>query len=316
MHLKIENLSVDFVAHGATFHALHSVRLEIHSGETLCLVGESGSGKSMIAFSILQLITPPGKIIGGKIIFNETDLLTQSEMVMQSIRGKKIAMIFQEPSTALNPVISCGRQISEVLEVHGGKTHRESKSLVIEWLSRVGLPDPNKIYRMFPHELSGGMRQRVMIAMALAAEPELVIADEPTTGLDVTIQAQILELLKNLQKETGLSLLFITHNLGIVSKIADRVAVLYAGEMVEGGRVDKILGSPSHPYTKALLEALPDVGSKRLLAIPGQIPDSSKLPPGCIFHPRCSYADDRCTFEKPPIQSVGDNYYACRNPLD
>ncbi len=300
-----------------TLVAVNDVSFAVGRGETLCLVGESGSGKSLTAFSILRLVPPPGRILGGSIQFGGRDLLTLPEDQMCDVRGADIALIFQEPMTALNPVFTVGDQIAEALVVHGRMDWRAARAEAVRLMDAVRIPDAAARARDYPHQLSGGQRQRVLIAMALACKPALVIADEPTTALDVTIQAQILDLLRQLQAEHGLALLLITHDLGVVAEMADRVAVMYAGRIVEQGPVEAIFASPQHPYTKGLLASLPGVRSleseasrvsgKRLQAIEGTVPSLTDLPPGCAFEPRCAERVDVCREAVPPLVALGDD---------
>ncbi len=310
--LNIENLNVSFHSREARTLAVRDVTLSIRRGETLGLVGESGCGKSVTAFSVLRLIDPPGRIDSGAIRYNGTDLLSLDEPGIRKYRGREIAMIFQEPMTSLNPVFRVGYQISETIRLHLGKSKDDAAREAVELLRQVGIPDPEKRYHVYPHELSGGMRQRVMIAMALSAKPSLLIADEPTTALDVTIQAQILDLLLTLQEERNMSLLLITHDLGIVANTADSVAIMYAGEIVEYGPLERIFNSPLHPYTIGLFEAIPRIGQNtaRMKTIPGMVPTITEPPTGCAFYPRCFKGSEECTrnpiplFEKDGIQKV------------
>jgi len=286
--------------------AVDDVSFEIHAGETLGIVGESGSGKSVTALSIMRLVQPPGRIAGGRLVFNGRDLLTLDEREMQRVRGAGISLIFQEPATALNPVFRVGDQIAETLLVHGRATRREARAQAIELLRAVRIADPGARVRDYPHQLSGGMRQRVLIAMALACQPSLVIADEPTTALDVTIQAQILDLLGDMKAALDLSLLLITHDLGVIAETADRVAVMYAGRIVETGPVREIFRRPSHPYTRALLGSMPGgQPGQRLHAIEGSVPLLDDLPPGCAFNPRCPDRFEPCTTSPPPDYPAG-----------
>ena len=291
---------------GGPVPAVNDVSFEIRAGETLGLVGESGSGKSVTALSIMRLVQPPGRIAGGRLLFKGQDLLTLDEAAMRAIRGAEISLIFQEPMTALNPVFRIGDQIAEALLVHGRADRQQAKAKAVELLRSVRIPNPESQVTAYPHQLSGGMRQRVMIAIALACQPSLVIADEPTTALDVTIQAQILELLRDMRSALNLSLLLITHDLGVVAETADRVAVMYAGRVVETGPVREILRNPQHPYTRGLLASIP--GGRpggRLRAIEGTVPMLGALPPGCAFNPRCPDRFEPCTTEPPPDYAVG-----------
>ncbi|MCM3878630.1 MAG: ABC transporter ATP-binding protein [Vicinamibacterales bacterium] len=278
----------------------------MNAGETLAVVGESGSGKSVTALSILKLVaSPPGRIVGGRILFKGRDLVNLSNAEMRAIRGKEISMIFQEPMTALNPVYTCGEQIIETLVLHEHLTRRDAKTRAIEMLDRVGIPAARQRVDEYPHQMSGGMRQRVMIAMALACKPAVVIADEPTTALDVTIQAQILELLGELQRELGMAVILITHDLGVVAETADRVAVMYAGQVVEYSNVLDTFTKPMHPYTAGLQASLPKLGEvvDRLRVIPGTVPNPARFPVGCRFHPRCPVMVEQC-LQDPALESI------------
>ncbi len=315
--LKIQNLHTYFFTDEGVAKAVDGVDLELEEGGTLGLVGESGCGKSVTALSIMRLVPdPPGKIVQGQISFNDTNLLALSETEMRKIRGRSISMIFQEPMTSLNPVFQIGDQISEVLQLHEGMSRKEAWNRSIEMLKMVGIPAPERRVMEYPHQLSGGMRQRAMIAMALACSPMLMIADEPTTALDVTIQAQILELINHLQKEKGMSVILITHNLGVIAETARRVAVMYAGRIVEYTNVRAIFGSPKHPYTQGLLKSIPRLDEhharkERLDAIPGLVPSLLDLPAGCKFSNRCKYVFDRCVEEPPLIETNPDHLVRC-----
>ncbi len=315
--LKIHNLHTYFYTDDGTAKAVDGVDLELEEGGTLGVVGESGCGKSVTALSIMRLIPePPGKIVSGEIIFNGTDLLTFSEAAMRKVRGRSISMIFQEPMTSLNPVFQIGDQISEVLRLHEGLSRKASWARSIEMLKMVGIPSPERRVAEYPHHLSGGMRQRAMIAMALACSPKLMIADEPTTALDVTIQAQILELINRLQQEKGMSVILITHNMGVIAETAKKVAVMYAGRIVEYTEVRALFGSPKHPYTQGLLQSIPRLDEehsrkKRLEAIPGLVPSLLDLPPGCKFSNRCRYVFDRCGEEPPLIEAEKGHFVRC-----
>ena len=303
--LSVEHLTTGFEIGGRFAPAVIDVTFHVAAGETLCLVGESGSGKSVTAFSIMRLVQPPGRIASGAIRFKGRDLLTLDEREMQRIRGAEIALIFQEPMTALNPVFTIGSQIEETLRVHGRATRRDARQKAIELLEAVRVPEPGKRVRDYPHQLSGGLRQRALIAMALACSPALVIADEPTTALDVTIQAQILELLRDLQQRLGLALLLVTHDLGVVAEMADRVAVMYAGRIVEQAPVRELFAEPRHPYTRGLMASIPGGAPGSLLrAIAGTVPPLGALPAGCSFEPRCP---DR--FEPCPKAHPGDTVF-------
>ena len=309
--LDVSQLQVHFHSLQGICQAVDKVSLSIHRGETLSLVGESGCGKTVTALSILRLIpTPPGKIVGGNVFFESTDLLKLSAKGIREIRGNSISMIFQEPMACLNPLFTIGDQISEVFVLHRGKKKREAWIHAIEMLSRVKIPDPQKRIREYPHQLSGGMRQRVMIAMALACNPKLLIADEPTTALDVTTQAQILDLLIQLKEELNTSIMLITHNLGIVAEMAMKIFVMYAGRIVEGGSAQDIFDSPLHPYTQGLLRAIP-YNKKRdelLPEIPGGVPNLYHPPRGCRFYPRCEKRLPRCR-EEPPIKEISKEHF-------
>ena len=307
--LQVEHLTTTFDTADGPVAAVDDVSFEIHAGETLGLVGESGSGKSVTALSILRLVQPPGRIASGRMVFNGRDLLALDERSMREVRGAGIALVFQEPMTALNPVFRVGYQIAEAMLVHGRTTKAEARAQAIELLRAVRIPNPEARIDDYPHQLSGGMRQRVMIAIALACRPSLVIADEPTTALDVTIQAQILELLRDMKSTFNLSLLLITPDLGVIAETADRVAVMYAGRIVETGPVRAILRSPQHPYTRGLLASIPrarrDEPGRRLFAIPGAVPLLGHLPPGCAFNPRCPDRFEPCTGNPPPDYAAG-----------
>jgi len=305
--LRVEDLTTTFkIPHGVV-RAVDHVSFELRRGETLGIVGESGSGKSMTALSILRLVQPPGEIGGGPISFNgRSDLLELSERDMRRIRGAEIGFIFQEPMTALNPVYTIGDQIAEALRVHGRGTRAEARTKSVELLEAVKIPEPERRLRDYPHQLSGGMRQRVLIAIALACQPQLLIADEPTTALDVTIQAEILDLLHEMKERFHLALLLITHDLGVVAGHADRVAVMYAGKLVEQGPMRQIFESPKHPYTQGLLDSIPGgAPGQRLRAIDGAVPNLANLPPGCAFEPRCPKRFELCTSAPPPSYEVG-----------
>ena len=291
-----------------TARAVDGVSFTIGAGETLGIVGESGCGKSVTALSILRLIQQPGRIEpGSRIMFEGQDLLQLDDAGIRRVRGNRIAMIFQEPMTALNPVFTVGDQIAEVVRVHTSASRREAWDRAVEMLTMVGIPAPAERARQYPHQLSGGMRQRVLIAMALIMSPALVIADEPTTALDVTIQAQILELLGDLQQRLGTSIAMITHDLGVIAEVASRVLVMYGGEVVEEARVETLFTAPHHPYTEGLLHAMPRVGRRqeRLAVIPGNVPPPTAWPTGCRFRDRCAYAWDRCEREHPPLYQIG-----------
>lgn len=307
MHLlEIKNLRTYFENNGSVSKAVDGVSFVLRKGEILGLVGESGCGKSVTALSILQLVSEPGKITGGEIIFDGDDLLKVNSETMRAVRGNRIAMIFQEPMTSLNPVFTCGDQVIEALFAHKGIKTGEAKMQVLGLFREVGLPDPERTFGAYPHELSGGMRQRVMIAMALVCGPSVLIADEPTTALDVTVQAQILELIKRLQKERAMSVILITHDFGVVAEMCDRVAVMYASRIVESADIKTIFKNPCHPYTVGLLKSIPKIDSTQqtLNTIPGMVPDASQYPIGCHFHPRCPLVNDRCKNEKPDLIEI------------
>jgi oligopeptide/dipeptide ABC transporter ATP-binding protein len=312
--LDVRDLHTHFFTSGAVVRAVDGVSWDVFPGETVALVGESGCGKSVSALSVMRLVAAPaGRIVGGEIVFKGKDLLTLSEEEMRRLRGREIGMIFQEPMTSLNPVLSVGRQLTETVEVHLGMTPGQSRARAIELLSLVGVSDPERRLNQYPHQFSGGMRQRMMIAMALSCSPPLVLADEPTTALDVTIQAQILELMKDLSRRLGAAMLMITHNLGVVARYADRVNVMYAGRIVERATARELYANPRHPYTLGLLRSVPRLDEPRkakLQPIPGQPPDLSRLPGGCAFAPRCPYVIERCRAEVPPLDKVGDEHVA------
>jgi oligopeptide/dipeptide ABC transporter ATP-binding protein len=298
--LSVERLTTGFDLSGGFVPAVIDVSFGLRQGETLCLVGESGSGKSITALSIMRLVQPPGRIAAGRILFRGRDLLAAPEREMQSVRGAEIGLIFQEPMTALNPVFTIGTQIEETLRVHGRASRRDAREKAIELLAAVSVPEPERRVRDYPHQLSGGLRQRALIAIALACDPALLIADEPTTALDVTIQAQVLDLLRDLQKRLGLALLLITHDLGVVAQMADRVGVMYAGRIVEEAPVDALFADPKHPYTQGLMASMPDgAARRRLTAIPGSVPPLGALPPGCSFAPRCPRRFEPCSTAHP-----------------
>jgi peptide/nickel transport system ATP-binding protein len=304
--LDVQGLTTVFDLGGRALRAVDDVSFKVGTGDTLGLVGESGSGKSMTAFSILRLVQPPGRIAGGRVMFGGRDLLTMPERDMRKVRGAGIALIFQEPATALNPVFTVGDQIAEGMLVHGLATKAEARQRAIDLLAAVRLDDPARRARDYPHQLSGGMRQRVLIAMAVSCRPSLVMADEPTTALDVTVQAQILDLLREMRAAYHLSMLLISHDLGVIAGNADRVAVMYAGRIVEQGRVRDIFHSPAHPYTRALLASIPRrTGGRRLAAIDGAVPPLTEVPGGCAFAPRCSEALPVCRDRPPEISAIG-----------
>jgi peptide/nickel transport system ATP-binding protein len=305
--LSIQDLRTYFYTEAGVARAVDGVSIAIGSGETVGLVGESGCGKSVTAMSILRLIQPPGRIeAGSKIVFEGKDIMTLADKPLRAIRGARIAMVFQEPMTALNPVFTVGDQIAEVVRIHGG-SRKDAWDKAVEMLGIVGIPAPAERAKDYPHQMSGGMRQRVVIAMALVMNPALVIADEPTTALDVTIQAQILELLRDLQHKFGTSILLITHDLGVVADSASRVIVMYGGEVVEEALVQTLFDAPHHPYTEGLLRAMPRLGQsqERLSTIPGTVPPPTAWPSGCRFRDRCTFAWERCESEHPPLYQIG-----------
>jgi len=311
--LSVKGLKTTFRSSRGIVKAVDGLSFEIKKGETLALVGESGCGKSVTSLSILRLIQePPGKIEEGEIIYKGRDLISLSNKEMRSIRGNEISMIFQEPMSSLNPLFTIGNQIMEAIRLHQGLKKEEATRKCVEMLELVGIPDPERRIGNYPHEMSGGMRQRVMIAMALACEPSLLIADEPTTALDVTIQAQILDLLRKLRETMNMSLLLITHDFGIVAEMADRVGVMYGGQIVEYGNLEDIFNKPKHPYTVGLLNSIPGIDSKgeRLKTIPGNVPDLADLPPGCNFQDRCPLASDICRDSDPQLNSVRGEHLA------
>lgn len=313
--LQVQGLKVEFRGRRGTANVLQGVDFEMNAGETLCVVGESGCGKSMTALALLRLVPqPPGRISAGRVLFHGEDLLQADEARMRAVRGNRISMIFQEPMTSLNPVFSVGDQIGESLRLHAGLDTGEARERAIEMLRQVGIPAPVKRVDEYPHQLSGGMRQRVMIAMALACRPDILIADEPTTALDVSVQAQIFDLLRALQRDAGTAILFITHDMGAVSEMADRVIVMYAGRVIEQGLTGAVLGAPRHPYTQGLIACLPELGSSvgggraPLAEIPGMVPSIWALGQGCAFRERCTQAMPRCATDVPELVPQGDDH--------
>ncbi len=310
--LEVRDLKTYFFTFGGVVKAVDGVSYDLEEGETLGLVGESGCGKSVSALSIMRLIPdPPGKIIEGEIIFNGEDLLKMNTTQMRRIRGHQISMVFQEPMTSLNPVLSVERQLTETLQLHLGMSRSDAGREAVRRLDQVGIPDPERRVKQYPHQFSGGMRQRVMIAMALSCNPRLIIADEPTTALDVTIQAQILELMKGLSREYGVALIVITHNLGVVARYADRVNIMYAGKIIERGNAQEIYRDPRHPYTLGLLNSVPRLDlprTEKLDPIEGQPPDLVNIPMGCSFRERCRYAIDQCAEDTPPLEHITDGH--------
>lgn len=308
--LEIKDLCVEFRTVEGTVRAVDHLSYTLHKGEKLGIVGESGSGKSVSSLSMMQLIpNPPGKITGGEILYKGRDLVKLSEREMQKIRGNEISMIFQEPMTSLNPIIKCGRQIAESLRLHRGMKKNEAMAEAVRMMQAVGIANPEVRAHEYPHQMSGGMRQRVMIAMALACRPQILIADEPTTALDVTIQAQILDLIRELNESMKTSVVFITHDLGVVSELCDTVIVMYTGHIVEQAPVRELFADPKHPYTRGLLSAIPRITRERnpLETIEGAVPNPTERIEGCSFSPRCPYASERCRKEEPPIRPAGEN---------
>ena len=307
--LEVTDLRIEFRTADSCVHAVNGVSYSLAEGETLGIVGESGCGKSVSALALMRLIPrPAGRIVGGMIRFGGRDLLELSEAELRAVRGKEIAMVFQDPLTSLNPVLPIGQQIAEAMTLHLGLSGRQARARVGELLDLVGIPDPHRRIDDYPHQFSGGMRQRVMIAMALSCRPRLLIADEPTTALDVTVQAQIVELVRRLQREFGMAMIWITHDLGVVARLADRVMVMYAGRSVEEGPVDDLFENPRHPYTLGLLGSVPhldEVRRESLQPIEGMPPDLTELTPGCPFEPRCRYAISRCLDTTPLLKAVG-----------
>ena len=307
--LDVKDLSVSFVSFGEETKIVRNVDFHIDKGEIIGIVGESGCGKSMTAMAIMQLINRPPGVISGEILLDENDLLEKTENQMLSVRGNDISMIFQEPMTSLNPVLTVGYQMMEVFRVHQGMSKKEAWAASVEALRKVRIALPEERMKCYPHELSGGMRQRVMIAMALACRPRLLIADEPTTALDVTIQAQILRLMKELSNDIGSSVMLITHDLGVVSETCSRAVIFYCGQIVEEGQVQDLFRRPLHPYTEGLLKSLPKRGStERLHVIPGSVPSLKTLPEGCVFPPRCEYACDRCQKQAPQLKEIENGH--------
>ena len=319
--LSIEGLRTVFRTHGGEIAAVDGVDLSVPRGRTLGIVGESGCGKSVLSLSIMRLVAHPGRIAAGRVMLDGRDLVGLSNAEMREVRGSQVAMIFQEPMTSLNPVHTVGFQITEAMRAHDPRASKaELRDRAIEALKRVRIPAPERRFDEYPHQRSGGMRQRVMIAMALACKPKLLIADEPTTALDVTVQAQILDLLRELQEETGMSIILITHDLGVVAEMADEVAVMYAGRVVERAAAGAMFADPMHPYTLGLLGSVPRLDEDRetLLAIEGSVPPPFALPKGCRFHPRCPFAAAECKSEQPPLRAVVDGHQAAclRAPVE
>jgi len=314
MLLEVKDLTTYFFIGAGVVRAVDGVSYDVREGETVALVGESGCGKTVSALSVMRLVAAPaGRIVAGQILFKGRDLLALDEEGMRRVRGKEIGMVFQEPMTSLNPVLSIGRQLTETVEIHLGMTPAQARARAVELLGLVGIPDPARRLAQYPHQFSGGMRQRIMIAMALSCNPPLILADEPTTALDVTIQAQILELMKDLSRRLGVAMLIITHNLGVVARYADRVNVMYAGKIIERGTAREIYANPRHPYTLGLLRSVPRLDEPRkskLNPIEGQPPDLMRLPAGCAFSPRCRYVVERCARDIPPLGVVSDGHDA------
>ena len=315
--LEIENLSVEFPTSQGTLRAVDRIDLTLDEGEVLGVVGESGSGKSVTMLALMGLVGYPGRVRADKLRFDGRDLLTMSARERRQLTGKDVAMIFQEPSTSLNPCFTIGFQLAETLKKHEGMDSKAARRRSIELLEQVGIPAPESRLKAFPHQMSGGMNQRVMIAMAIACNPRLLIADEPTTALDVTIQAQILDLLMTLQKERNMALVLITHNMGVVAETAQRIMVMYAGQIMEERKVDALFSAPQHPYSAALLAALPErsEGANRLATIPGMVPGLNDRPKGCLFSPRCAYATQHSRTVQPELRPWQDGHVRCHYPL-
>ncbi|MEO8119717.1 MAG: ABC transporter ATP-binding protein [Rhodoferax sp.] len=315
--LEIENLSVEFPSKNSVMHAVEGVSLSLEAGEVLGIVGESGSGKSVTMMALMGLVSYPGRVTADKLRFDGHDLLALTPNERSKLTGKDVAMIFQDPTTSLNPCFTVGFQLAETLRLHLGLDAKAAKRRSIELLEQVGIPAPESRLKVYPHQMSGGMNQRVMIAMAIACNPKLLIADEPTTALDVTIQAQILDLLRSLQKERGMALVLITHNMGVVSEMAQRVAVMYAGQIMEERSAHDLFAAPQHPYTEALMAALPERsdGLTRLATIPGMVPGLYDRPSGCLFAPRCAYAADSCRAQRPLLRPWQEGMVRCLFPL-
>ena len=317
-HVHVQNLETTFFTKAGAFKAVNGVSYRIPKGQTLGIVGESGCGKSVTSFSLMRLISPPGRVTRGSFFLNGTDILALTERQMQKVRGKEVAMIFQEPMTALNPVLTIGQQIDEQVSVHLGSNPKEARERSIEMLSLVGIPSPSDRYSAYPHQLSGGMRQRAMIAMALSCQPQFLIADEPTTALDVTIQAQILELIQSLQEKFKMTVQFITHDLGVISEVSDTVMVMYGGTTCEMASTQTLFKNPRHPYTAALISSRPQFGRRvqRLATIEGSVPAPHELPRGCPFVNRCSRALPQCKDERPELVEIElGHQLACFNPI-
>jgi len=316
--LDVRDLTVRFRTERGAFAAVDRLSFAVARGEFLGIVGESGSGKSVTARAVMGLIQPPGRVASGSIRFDGEELVGRPDVELERLRGKRMAMIFQEPMSSLNPVFTVGEQIAEAVRRHDRLPRRAAWDRAVEMLAKVGIPSPGERATSYPHQLSGGMRQRVMIAMALACDPEILIADEPTTALDVTIQAQILDLLRQLRRELGLTMLLITHDLGVVAEHADRVLVMYSGRVIEQSPTAPLFARPLHPYTNGLLDSIPDLDHTidELPAIEGVVPSPLALPPGCRFAPRCRYVEEACILADPPLRAVGERDTACRRDLD
>ena len=319
MELKVNNLDLSFIQAGREGHALRGINLTVREGEIHSLVGESGSGKSVTSTAIMGLLpTPPARINNGEILLNGKDILSLDEKERRSIRGQKIAMVFQEPSKYLNPTLKIGEQITEVLELHLGMTKEQAEKRALEILDLVGLGGGKRVLKSYPHELSGGMKQRAMIAIAISCNPSFLIADEPTTALDVTLQLQILKLILSLRERLSMGILFISHDLRVVHDISDRISVIYAGKIVESAPKEELFSNPVHPYSNLLLQSIPDADKRgsRLVTIPGKVPDAENIPSGCAFHPRCPYAMDICREKDPLMKSCGENHFAACHLTD
>jgi dipeptide transport system ATP-binding protein len=316
--LEIENLSVEFPSHNGTMHAVDGVSLSLDTGEVLGIVGESGSGKSVTMMALMGLVAYPGRVRADKLRFDGHDLLGLSDRERRKLTGKDLSMIFQDPTTSLNPCFTVGYQLAETLKMHMGMDRKAARKRSIELLEQVGIPAPESRLDVYPHQLSGGMSQRVMIAMAIACDPKLLIADEPTTALDVTIQAQILDLLRGLQKDRGMALVLITHNMGVVQEMAQQVAVMYAGQVMEQRPANRLFAAPLHPYTEALMAAMPERndGLSRLATIPGMVPGLYDRPTGCLFGPRCAYAVEAVCNKRPVLVADEDGAVRCHFPLN
>ncbi len=315
--LEIENLSVDFPSRDNVMHAVEGVSLTLEAGDVLGIVGESGSGKSVTMMALMGLVAFPGRVSADRLRFDGHDLLALTPRERSRLTGKDLAMIFQDPTTSLNPCFTIGFQLAESLQLHLGLDAKAARKRSIELLEQVGIPAPESRLKAYPHQMSGGMNQRVMIAMAIACNPKLLIADEPTTALDVTIQAQILDLLRSLQKDRGMALVLITHNMGVVSQMAQRIAVMYAGQIMEERPANDLFATPRHPYTEALMAAMPERsdGRSRLATIPGMVPGMYDRPGGCLFAPRCSYVQDRCRNQRPTLRANTQDVVCCHFPL-